>query len=67
MFEWLNSYTSNIKLTIELNTSTFLGTKCTNINGGYTKIRPSWTSKTPRHCERNPVNGDLHRRKISSY
>ena len=54
-------------LTIKLNTSTFLGTKCTSINGAYTKIPSPWTSKPPRHCERNTVNGDLHRRKILSY
>ena len=35
LFEQLNSYHQNIKLTIEVNPSTFLDTKLTNINGTY--------------------------------
>ena len=35
LFEQLNSYHQNIKLTIEVNPSTLLDTKLTNINGTY--------------------------------
>ena len=35
LFEQLNSYHQNIKLTIVVNPSTFLDTKLTNINGTY--------------------------------
>ena len=53
-----DNYRPNIKLTIEVNPSKFLGTKLTNVNGVYKfnvyrkNIKPPspWTSKTP---ERN--------------
>ena len=56
LFDWLNSYHPNIKLTIEVNSSKFLDTKHTNINDTYkytvyrknTKLPPPWTSKTPK-------------------
>ena len=35
LFDQLNSYHPNIKLTIEVNPSEFLDTKLTNINGTY--------------------------------
>ena len=35
LFDRLNSYHPNIKLTIEVNPSKFLDTKLTNINGAY--------------------------------
>ena len=35
LFDQLNSYHLNIKLTIEINRSRFLATKLTNINGTY--------------------------------
>ena len=35
LFDQLNSYHPNIKLTIEVNPSKFLDTKLTNINGTY--------------------------------
>ena len=72
LFDQLNSYHPNIKLTIEVN---FLDTKLTNINGTYkfnvyrknTKLPSLWTSKTPKPYKRNTINGDLHRSKrISS-
>ena len=75
LFDRLNSYHPNIKLTIEVNPSKFLDTKLTNIDGTYkfnvyrknTKLPSLWTSKTPKRYERNTVNGDLHRSKrISS-
>ena len=54
LFDQLNSYHPNIKLTIEVNPSKFLDTKLTNINGTYkfnvywknTKLPSPWTSKT---------------------
>ena len=71
MFDQLNSYYPNIKLTIEVNPSNFLDTKLTNINGTYefnvywknTKLPSPWTSKTPKRYKRNTINGDLHRSK----
>ena len=46
LFDRLNSYHPNIKLTIEVNPSNFLDTKLTNIN--------------EIHHKRNTTNGDLH-------
>ena len=75
MFYKLNSDHPNIKLTIEVNPSTFLDTKLTNISGTYkfnvywkkTKLPSPWNSKTPKHYKQNTINGDLHRSKrISS-
>ena len=72
LFDLLKSYHPNIKLTIEVNSSTFLDTKLTNINGTYkfnvyrknTKLPAPSTSKTPKSLS---VNDDLHRSKrISS-
>ena len=61
LFDRLNSYHPNIKLTIEVNPSTFLNTKLTNISGTYkfnvyqknTKLPSPWTSKTPEHYKQN--------------
>ena len=75
LFDRLNDYHSNIKLTIQVNPSRFLYTKFTNINGAYkfnvypknTKLPSSWTSKVSKRYKRNTINGDLHRSKrISS-
>ena len=75
LFDRLNSYHPNIKLTIEVNLRKFLDTKLTNINGTYkfnvywknTKLPSPWNSKTPKRYKRNTINGDLHRSKrISS-
>ena len=71
MFDQLNNYHPNIKLTIEVNPSVFLGTKLTNINGTYKftvyqkhrKLPSPWPSKTPKRYKRNTINGDLHRSK----
>ena len=41
LFELLNNYHPNIKLTIEVNPSKFLDTKLTNINGAY-KFNVYW-------------------------
>ena len=56
LFDQLNNYHPNIKLTIEVNPSKFLDTKLTNINSAYifniyrknTKLPSPWTSKTPK-------------------
>ena len=76
LFDQLNNYHPNIKLTIEVNPSKFLNTKFTNINGVYifnvyrkkpTKLPLPWTSKTTKRYKRNTVNGDLHfSKRISS-
>ena len=71
LFDRLNSYHPNIKLTIEVNPSKFLDTKLTNINGTYkfnvywknTKLPSPWTSETPTRYKRNTINGDLCRSK----
>ena len=68
LFDRLNNYNPNIKLTIKVNPSTFLDTKLTNFNGAYKfsfywkniKLPSPWTSKTPKHYEQNTINGDLH-------
>ena len=74
-FDRLNNYHPNVKLTIEVNSSKFLDTKLTNINGAdkfnvcqkNTKLPSPWTSKTPKRYKRNTINGELHRSKrISS-
>ena len=75
LFDRLNSYHPNIKLTIEVNPSKFLDTKLTNINGTYkfnvyrknTKLPSPWTSKTPKRYKRNTINGDLHHSKRISW
>ena len=75
LFDRLNNYHPNIKLTIEVNPSKFLDIKLTNINGAYkfnvywktTKLPSQWTYKTPKRYKRNTINGDFHRSKrISS-
>ena len=75
MFNRLNNYHPNVKLTIEVNPSMFVDTKLSNINGTYKfniyrknrKLPYLWTSKTPKHYKRNTINGDLHcSKRISS-
>ena len=71
LFDPLNNYHPNIKLTIEVNLSKFLDTKLTNINGAYkfnvyqknTKLLSPWTCKNPKRYKRNTINGDLRRLK----
>ena len=76
LFDRLNSYHPNIRLTLEVSPSTFLDTKFTNINGTYKfnvyqkkiKLLSPWTCKTPKHYKRNTINGDPHRSKrISNF
>ena len=75
LFEKLNSYNKNIKLTIEKSPEKFLDTKLILSNGKYTtevyrndkKVPIPWTSKVPKRYKRNTITGDLHRSKqISS-
>ena len=75
LFDPLNNYHPNIKLTIEVNPSKFLDIQLTNINGGYkynvywkyTKLPSPFTSKTPKYYKRNIINSDLHwSKRISS-
>ena len=73
MFDQLNNYHPNNKLTIEVNPRKLLDTKLTNIRGAYkfnvyrknTKFSSPWTSKTPKRYKRNTINGDRSKR-ISS-
>ena len=66
LFNQMNSYHPNIKLTIELSPSKFLDTKLTNISGIYkfnvhrkqTKLPIPWTSKVPKRYKCNTINGD---------
>ena len=68
MFDRLNNYYPNIKLTIEVNTRKVFDTKFTNINDAYkfivyrknTKLPSLWTSKIPKRYKQSTINGDLH-------
>ena len=75
LFDRLNNYYLNIKLTIEVNPSTLLDTKLININGAYkfnicrknTKLPSPWTFKTSKRYKLNTINGNLLRlKRISS-
>ena len=76
LFQRLNNYHPNIKLSIETKPSKFLDTKLIlNSNGTYetlvyrksSKLPTPWTSKVPKRYKRNNILGDLHRSKrISS-
>ena len=75
MFDRLNNYHPNIKLSIDVNPSKFLDAKLTNINGAYKlnvywknrKLPSPWSSKTPKRYKQNIINSGLHHSKrISS-
>ena len=76
LFEALNDFHPNIKLTIEANPEMFLDTKIIlNNNGVVTtqvyrkenKKTVPWVSKILKRYKRNTISGDLHRsRKIAS-
>ena len=76
LFEALNNFHPNIKLTIEVNPVKFLGTKIILDNEGVVKTQVyrkenkktvPWVSKVPKRYKRNTISGDLHRsRKIAS-
>ena len=75
LFEKLNNYHPNIKLTIEVNPSKFLDTKIMIKNGiietsvvvKESKMPSHWSSAVPKKYKQNAILGDLHRaNKISS-
>ena len=75
LFEKLNNYHSNIKLTIEVNPSKFLDTEIMiknciiekSVAVKESKIPSHWSSAVPKKYKRNAIIGDLHRaHKISS-
>ena len=75
LYNALNSYHQNIKLTLELNPTKFLDTKIIRSNGKITtqvynkmkKLPVHWTSKIPVRYKRNAIIGELHRaKKIAS-
>ena len=64
MFDRLNDYHLNIKLSIDVNPGKFLDIKLNNTNDAYKfnayrenrKIPSPWISKTPKRFKRNAVN-----------
>ena len=76
LFEALNNFHPNIKLTIEVNPEKCLDTKILLNNEGVVttqvyrkenKKAVPWVSKIPKRYKRNTISGDLHRsRKIAS-
>ena len=75
LFEKLNNYHPNIKLTMEVNTSKFLDKEVMIKNGVIetsvivktSKIANDWSSAVPKKYKRNVILGDLHRaHKISN-
>ena len=75
LFEKLNTYHDNIKLTIEENPTKFLDTEIVRHNSAiitkvYTrsnKFPVHWSSKIPLRYKRNAITGELHRaNKIAS-
>ena len=75
LFEKLNNYHPNIKLTIEVNPIKFFDTEIMIKNGiieTYVAVKESkipnhWSSAVPKKYKRNAILGDLHRaHKISS-
>ena len=76
LFEALNNFHPNIKLTVEVNPVKFLDTTIILNNEGVVttqvyrkenKKAVPWISKIPKRYKRNTISGDLHRsRKIAS-
>ena len=75
LFEKLNNYHPNIKLTIEVNPSKFLDTEImiknsideTSVAAKESKIPNHWSSAVPKKYKRNAIVGNLYRaHKISS-
>ena len=68
LYEALNKYHKNVKLTVEKSSSKFLDTRFLINNGIYetqvcmkeTKIPTHWSSNIPKMYGRNPVPADLH-------
>ena len=71
LYQSLNSYHKNIKLTIEVSPTKFLDTYLCNKNGVYitqvhrkeTKIPTHWSSCIPKRYKRNSIKIDLYRAK----
>ena len=71
MFNDLNNYHQNIKLTLELSTKRVLDTNLefqdgilkTSFHRKETKLPTPWNSKIPKKYKRNVIIGDLHRSK----
>ena len=71
MFNDLNNYHQNIKLTLELNPKRFLDTNLefqkgiliTSVHRKETKFPTPWNSKIPKKYKRNVIIGDLYRLK----
>ena len=71
LYERLNNYHPNIKLTIEINPNKFLDTEIieskgvigTKVCGRTTKLPVPWSSNIPKRYKRNTINTDLHRAK----
>ena len=71
LFEELNSYNENIKLTLEVNPTKFQDTELVRENGEITtqvfskstKLPVQWSSKIPVRYKRNAITGELHRAK----
>ena len=71
LFEELNSYNRNIKLTFEINPEKFLDTELIRENGEITtqvfskstKLRVHWNSKIPVRYKTNTLTGELNRAK----
>ena len=71
LFEKLNSYHPNIKLTSEKNPTKFLDTEIirrgckieTKVYNKSKKLPVHWSSKIPTRYKRNAITGELHRAK----
>ena len=71
LFEKLNSYHPNIKLTVEKNPTKFLDTKIirrgcereTKIYNKSKKLPVQWSSKILTRYKRNAITSELHRAK----
>ena len=71
LYNVLNSYLQNIKLTLELDPTKFLDAEIIRSNGKSTtqlynkqkKLPVHWTSKSPVRDKRNVIIGELHRAK----
>ena len=69
VFQALNNYHENIKLTIEISPSKFFDTQLINVEGKYitkvhskeSKIPIHWPSKIPQRYQKNTITTDLHR------
>ena len=71
LYERLNNYHPNIKLTIEVNPNKFLDTEIIDNKGAIetkvyrktTKLPVPWALNIPKWYKRNTINTDLHRAK----